>query len=288
MKKYKYGWMLALCQVAFSVSSFAQKADTNFEKITQALLNPKSGTVLVASHRGVHLELPENSLAAFSKAIELGIDIMELDVRCSKDGKLVVMHDKTVDRTTNGKGAVADMTFEELRKLRLKHNGVITNEQIPTLEEALNLAKGKILVDLDIKVATCINTIIETVTNTKTERNCLFFLDELKYAQMLKAKNPAFMTLFRTYSEGQVDTVLATVKTEAVHLDPSHYTTTVTGKIHNKNAHAWINALGDVDKEAAGGNIDAYGELLKNGASIVQTDQPALLKAYLVSKKRHF
>ncbi|MFT3825326.1 MAG: glycerophosphodiester phosphodiesterase family protein [Chitinophagaceae bacterium] len=288
MNKYKYFLLLACCQVLMITASFAQKTDANFEKISKAFLNPNSGTILVAAHRGAHLDFPENSMAAFRKAIELGIDIIELDVRCSKDGVLVLMHDKTVDRTTNGKGEVANLTFEELRKLKLKHNGAVTEEQIPTLEEALTLAKGKILVDLDIKVESCINSIMETVAKTKTERNCFFFLEELKYGQMLKAKNPSFMTLIRTHSEGQVDTVLAGVKTEAVHIDPSHYTTVVTGKIHAKNAHAWINALGDVDKEAVGGNTKAYGELIKNGASIIQTDQPALLKAYLVSIKKHF
>ncbi len=60
-----------------------------------------------------------------------------------KDDSLVIMHDATVDRTTNGKGAVADLTFEELRKLRLKFNGALTNEKIPTLEEVLTLAKRK-------------------------------------------------------------------------------------------------------------------------------------------------
>ncbi len=65
-------------------------------------------------------------MPAFRKAIELGIDIIELDVRCTKDGKLVLMHDRTVDRTTNGRGPVDSFTFEEIRKLKLNFNGKIT------------------------------------------------------------------------------------------------------------------------------------------------------------------
>lgn len=288
MNIFKCLFLLAWCQLHLSTAGFSQQTDPNFEQISQALLNPGSGTILVAAHRGAHLDAPENSMAAFRKAIELGVDIIELDVCCTKDGVLVLIHDKTVDRTTNGNGAVADFTFEEIRKLRLKHNGTVTDEQIPTLEEALTLAKGKAMVDLDIKTANCINTIIETVEKTKTARNCLFFVGEVKHAQMLKQKNPQFMTLVRTHSAAEVDTVLAGVKTEAVHIDPTHYTTAVTEKIHSNGAHVWINALGKVDQKAVTAGAAAYGELLKNGASIIQTDQPALLKAYLISIKKHF
>ncbi|WP_315823721.1 glycerophosphodiester phosphodiesterase family protein [Paraflavitalea speifideaquila] len=153
-----------LMQVA---TGSGQEATDHFKKIQSAFLNTHSRVVLVAAHRGAHLEAPENSMAAFRKAIDLGIDIIELDVRCTKDGVLVCMHDKTVNRTTNGKGAVDSFTFEEIRQLRLKHNGQVTDEQIPTLEEALLLAKGKILVDLDIKAANCIEGIMATVEKRK-------------------------------------------------------------------------------------------------------------------------
>lgn len=267
--------------------SFAQQPAPQFEKINKAFLQASSPVVLVAAHRGAHLEAPENSMASFRKAIDLGIDIIELDVRCTKDGKLVLMHDKTVNRTTNGSGPVDSFTFDEIRKLRLKHNGKLTGEQIPTLEEALLLAKGKILVDLDIKTAACIDAIMETVEKTHTANNCLFFLGAPQYVKAIKAKNPAFRTLLRTHNAAQVDAAFAMVTTEAVHIDPSHYTAAVVQTIRSNNARIWINALGEVDSKVAAGNIAAFEEVLEQGANIIQTDQPALLKAYLQKTKRY-
>jgi glycerophosphoryl diester phosphodiesterase len=269
-------------------TAFTQQPTPQFEKINKAFLQPASNVVLIAAHRGAHLEAPENSMPAFRKAIELGIDIIELDVRCTKDGKLVLMHDRTVNRTTNGSGPVDSFTFEEIRKLRLKHNGQVTDEQIPTLEEALLLAKGKILVDLDIKTAACINAIMETVEKTNTANNCLFFLGAPQHVKAIKAKNPAFRTLLRTNRAAQVDSAFAMVKTEAVHIDPSHYTPAVVQTIKSNNARIWINALGEVDTKAAAGNPAAFEEVLGQGANIIQTDQPALLKAYLQKTKRYY
>lgn len=283
---YKQILLLVFIQSLF-FSAFAQQSTPQFEKINRAFLQPSSPVVLVAAHRGAHLEAPENSMAAFRKAIDLGIDIIELDVRCTKDGKLVLMHDKTVNRTTNGAGPVDSFTFDEIRKLRLKHNGKLTGEQIPTLEEALLLAKGKILVDLDIKTAACIDAIMETVEKTNTANNSLFFLGAPQYVKAIKAKNPAFRTLLRTHGASQVDAAFAMVTTEAVHIDPSHYTTAVVQTIRSNNARIWINALGEVDSKVAAGNVAAFEEVLGQGANIIQTDQPALLKAYLQKTKRY-
>src|SRR5258708_9235592 len=79
--------------------------------------------IAVIAHRGEHLNHTENTLAAFQAAIDLGADYFELDVRTTKDGKLVLMHDGTVDRTTNGKGEVANLTIDERRALEVRGGG---------------------------------------------------------------------------------------------------------------------------------------------------------------------
>jgi glycerophosphoryl diester phosphodiesterase len=272
-----------ICQFAILFSGFAQQ----LAHTQKALSDPHSTTVLIAAHRGAHLEAPENSMAAFRKAIDMGIDIIELDVRCTKDGVLVLMHDKTVDRTTDGKGLVSNFTFDEIRRFRLKHNGQLTEEKIPTLEEALLLAKGKIMIDLDIKTADCIQAIMTTVEKTGMESSCLFFVYEASHARAIKEKNTAFKVLARTHSEAEIDTLFSNASVEAVHIDNDHHTALVVEKIRRNGAHAWINALGDVDKKAAAGDPAAFEQVLQYGVNIIQTDQPALLKAYLVSTKRY-
>jgi glycerophosphoryl diester phosphodiesterase len=274
---------------AFSVSvAFAQEATARFKKINEAFMNPNSPVVMICSHRGAHLEAPENSMAAFRKAIEIGVDIFEMDVRRTKDGKLVIMHDKTVNRTTNGAGRVDSLTFDQIRKLRLKFNGQMTNEQVPTLEEALAVAKGKILVDLDIKTDEALDQIMATVKSTNSVNNCFFLLYDEKYVIQLKSADRAFRCLMRTDNAAMVDTLVPKMKVEAVHIDPAQYTTQVVNTIKKSNGRIFINALDDVDDKALSTGPSAYEELLKNGANIIQTDQPALLKAYLIKTKRYY
>lgn len=277
---------VALLQVAGVAIASAQET-ARFKEINKAFLSPHSKIVLIASHRGAHNDFPENSMAAFKRGIELGIDVIELDVRHTKDDSLVIMHDASVDRTTNGTGKVADLTFEEVRKLRLKFNGQVTEEQVPTLEEALYLAKGKILVDLDIKTNR-VPKILEVVNRTQTLNTTMFFLGRGIYAKMVKEQQPGVRTLVRTHKAADIDTLFTITKTEAVHIDPSHNTVEVTSKIRKNGGRVWINALGVIDKRAAGGDLEAYGELLKNGANMIQTDYPALLMKYLQSTNRYY
>ncbi len=102
--------------------------------------------MLIIGHRGAMGYEPENTLRSFRKAIELGVDMIELDVYLLNDRSLVVIHDDTVDRTTNGKGYVLDQTFEEIRQLDAGRG-----EKIPTLQEVLDLADRKISVNIELK-----------------------------------------------------------------------------------------------------------------------------------------
>jgi glycerophosphoryl diester phosphodiesterase len=109
--------------------------------------------ILVIAHRGFSGEAPENTLAAFRKGVEIGSDMIELDVHLSRDGEIVVIHDETLDRTTNGKGLVAEHTLSELKKLDAgsSFGPAFAREKIPTLKEVLGLAKGRVLVNIEIK-----------------------------------------------------------------------------------------------------------------------------------------
>lgn len=107
----------------------------------------------VIAHRGASGLAPENTRAAFLKAMELGADMFELDVLLSRDGELVVIHDDTLERTTNGEGRVKDFSLAELRELDAGSwfDPVFAGEVIPTLAEVLEMARGRILVNVEIK-----------------------------------------------------------------------------------------------------------------------------------------
>jgi glycerophosphoryl diester phosphodiesterase len=112
----------------------------------------------VYAHRGASAEFPENTLAAFRRALELGVEGVELDVHLSADGVPMVIHDATVDRTTNGSGAVAEMTRAELQALDAG-NG----ERIPTLGEVLDLVGNRLHVDIEVKATTAGEAVLREV-----------------------------------------------------------------------------------------------------------------------------
>ncbi len=101
---------------------------------------------LAIAHRGASAYEPENTLRAFRRAIELGADMSELDVRLSKDGHLIVMHNAAVDSTTNGRGAIKEMTLAELKRLDAGKG-----EQVPTLQQVVDLVRGKSGLYIELK-----------------------------------------------------------------------------------------------------------------------------------------
>lgn len=130
-------------------------ANHSFERYHSMLLDHRrSAPLMITAHRGQWREYPENSIAAIKEAMKDGAEIVEIDVRLTADGVPVLMHDTTVDRTTDGKGKVSDYTLEEIKKLRLKKglggaSAELTEYTVPTLEEAMQAVKGKALVNLD-------------------------------------------------------------------------------------------------------------------------------------------
>jgi glycerophosphoryl diester phosphodiesterase len=102
--------------------------------------------VYVVGHRGAAGVMPENTIKGFRYAIELGVDYMECDVHLSRDQQLMVMHDATVDRTTNGRGAIRDLTAARIRSLDAGQG-----EQVPTLDEVLETVRGEVHLLIELK-----------------------------------------------------------------------------------------------------------------------------------------
>lgn len=117
--------------------------------------NQSEKNIYVAAHRGLSEKFPENTLEAFSAAIEIGVDQIETDVRISKDGELVIIHDATVDRTTDGTGAVNEKTLAELKALDagIKKGEEFAGCKIPTFTEFMELVKNlpEMTVDIELK-----------------------------------------------------------------------------------------------------------------------------------------
>jgi glycerophosphoryl diester phosphodiesterase len=109
----------------------------------------------VIAHRGATLDVPENTLAAIQRAIDLGCEYAEVDVQATRDGRLVLIHDATVDRTTNGSGPVEELSYTEISRLDagVRFAESFRGTRVPLLEEALELARDRIKLYLDLKLA---------------------------------------------------------------------------------------------------------------------------------------
>jgi glycerophosphoryl diester phosphodiesterase len=138
----------------------------------------------IIGHRGAPGYEPENTLASFEKALALGVDMIELDVYALKTGELVVMHDATVDRTTNGTGRVEKFSLKQLHKL---HAG--NDERIPLLSEALDLVNKKVPINIELKgknTAGPVAELIDSYVSTKGWTYDLFLVSSFRRTELAK------------------------------------------------------------------------------------------------------
>jgi glycerophosphoryl diester phosphodiesterase len=121
-------------------------------------------STIVVAHRGASGLAPENTMLAYQRAFEIGADMIELDVQETNDGELVCIHDYEVDRTTNGTGSIAELSYNEVRELTIN-----SDQKIPSLKEVLDYCRGKMKVNIELKVT----DIEEKVLKLAKERDML-------------------------------------------------------------------------------------------------------------------
>ncbi len=139
--------------------------------------------MILTGHRGAAKLEPENTLLSMQKAIDLGVDQIEIDVHLTRDQHLVVIHDVTVDRTTDGDGAIADFTLAEVKQLDAGKG-----ERIPTLQEVIDLVRGKVILQIELKGPGTAEPVIEAVKQNNLENGVLltsFVHDRLREARQL-------------------------------------------------------------------------------------------------------
>ena len=279
-------------------------AQERVDKLIRELNNPKSKKVLVVAHRGDWRNAPENSLQAFQNCIDMGVDMIELDLHMSKDSVLFLMHDNTVDRTTTGHGKVSDLTAAELKKLRLKAgHGIGTSHTIPTFEEALNLCKGKILINVD-KGYEYFRQAYEVMEKTGTTRQVVIKsgrpiskVQSEKGDVISKVIYMPVITLTNANAEQEINACAAIrpVAIECCFGKTDSNVERLLKLVRQNGSKVWINSLwpslngGHDDDRAVEQHEEdqAWGWLLQQGASLIQTDRPAQLIRFLKKHGRH-
>lgn len=299
--------LLALAASAGCTGGGAQSAvpENRAEALRMQLLSGDTSTVLVVAHRGDWRYAPENSVAAIEHSIAVGVDIVELDLQLTKDSVLIVMHDATLNRTTTGKGRVADWTLDSIRTLKLKNGcGIRTKHTVPTLEEALLAARGRVLLNLD-KADRYFDLVVPLLEKTGTTRQIVMkgskpaaevlglygkYLDEVIYMPVVN--------LDREDAPESMEAYIAELKPVAYELiyaeaEDAAMPLRMRDELRGK-ALIWYNTLWDT---LCGGHDDdlsledpdaAFGYLIDTlGARIIQTDRAEHLLTYLRDRGLH-
>ena len=268
-----------------------------FPSRAQALY--EEGKVSVISHRGDWRNTPENSIRAIQNCIDLGVNMVEIDIKKTKDNELILLHDKTLDRTTTGKGLPQDYTLAEIKRMRLRNGaGVATSHQIPTLEEAMIVAKGKIWVNID-KGYDYFDLVEKVLEKTGTTQQVLIkaglpyqkvvaenkaVLDKLFFMPIIDMANPDAMTMVEEYIKNMQPKAFEVCFTQ---IDQALQN--VLDRIQKSGSKVWINTLwpslcaGLNDDRAVEENQQdsIWGKVIEMGASFIQTDRPKELVNYL-------
>lgn len=276
------------------------------EKIVAEIHNPASKNVIVISHRGDWRNYPENSIPAIESVIRMGVDIMELDLKKTKDGVLVLSHDKTLDRCTNGKGPVSDYTLAEIKQLRLKRaHGVTTDSlRMPTLEEALAVCKDRIVVNVDqgFEFYDEVLAITEKLGVTdqiliKGKKPAAFCAQKfaahprnMMYMPIIDILKPQGKALFKEYMDGGIVPLAYEVCWD--HMTPE--VMDCFKKVRSTGSKLWVNTIWktlcgglDDDKAFATSPEEIYDQVIDLGATMIQTDRPEMLINYLRKKGLH-
>lgn len=228
--------------------------------------------ILVIAHRGAHADAPENTLAAFRRAIELGCDYVEMDVRRTKDGALVLMHDRAVDRTTNGTGNVADLTLAEIRALDAgsRRGARWAGEKVPTFEEALALCKGKIRIYVDNKAGPP-EQVIALIEKHRMLRDVVIYdgVEELRAFKRLRPK--VWIMPAHPQTIEQMEALARDLKPETLDGNLREWTQEQIDAAHRLGIQVWVDNLGFYDSEAG------FRKAIEMGVDAIQTDHPETL-----------
>jgi glycerophosphoryl diester phosphodiesterase len=253
---------------------------------------------MVVAHRADWREAPENSIMAIKKAIEKGVNMVEIDLALTKDNVLILMHDKTIDRTTTGKGKPSDYTLEEIKKLYLRDGlGVPTQMKVPTLTEVLDVTDGKIFINLD-KAFDYFDKVYPLLKKRKMFDQVLFKgtaeYDEFDQKYGTIKNEIHYMPIVRLASGEGWDKINTYLKNYKVYgfeftLGPDESHLIDFKEIRKSHVKVWINSLWP--ELSAGHNDDKifenpniYNWYPDHYVNIIQTDRPKDLIEFLKKK----
>lgn len=240
--------------------------------------------VAAIAHRGLAPGLPENTLVAFRQSIARGIDVIELDLRGTADGEVVVMHDETVDRTTSGSGEVARMTLRQIEALDAgSHAGRrFSGERVPTYEEVLRLVRGTAVhLLLDVKLSPSLDKarIVRLTEQHGAALDVIVGARSLDDLREFRALNPNIRTLAFVPDVGSIESFVA-AGADMVRLWPDWIFADgdLVRNVHAMGRPVWTTA-GDLPRAV-------LEKLIESGVNGILTDRPDVLLQLLSERDK--
>ncbi len=219
---------------------------------------------VIVGHRGARNAEPENTLLSFRKGIGLGVDYVECDVRLTKDGELVAMHDSTLERTTNGTGEVEGKSLAELKELDAGKG-----EKIPTLQEIIDTVKGKVGLIVELKGSDTAAKSVELVKKNGLEK-VIFVSFKKEELERVKEIDSSLAVAFisRDYTSGAVGAAKS-LGARALILPTGEAGPEAVGAVHGEGLEVGVWTVND---------SETYKKMLGAGVDIIVSDDPGALR----------
>lgn len=284
----RWVFLLSLClasTVAFAQRPFYTKVE-NVAALRQLFAPASEALPQVSAHRGgPYPGFPENCLATFENVLTFVPAIIECDVRMTRDSVLVMMHDETLDRTTNGSGKVDQQNWAELRSLRLVDSEQqVTSYAIPTFDEVLAWAVGRAVLTVDVKKGVPFERIVAAIRKQQAEAYAVVITYSIRDARQVHALHPELMLSVTMRNEEE----LAWAEGSGIPLSQMVAFVGLTEppkalykKLHQEGVACILGTMGNLDRRAKARGGQVYRQLVKNGADILSTDRPIEAAAVL-------
>lgn len=242
---------------------------------------PPRHKFIVIAHRGDHTRYPENTLAAYQQAIKDGADYVEIDLRTTKDGKLVSLHNESVDRMTNSTGLVKDLTFEEIKRLKVKDENKLNDGkyEIPSFQEILKLCKNKIYIYIDFKDADPA-VVYPVLKQYGMEKQVLVYINnpaQLTNWRKVAPKMPLMLSMpDSVHAVSGMSVFINQYHPDVLDGDYTQYNNQMTAFAKAQHIPVWPDAQQNNEGEKD------WSKAIGKGLNGVQTDHPEALLQYLV------
>lgn len=297
MRHSESSWLTWCCCIAFIAIGQSGRftfAEDKTDQVLREMLDPSSTKVFIAAHRGGYQndredKAPENSLANLQNCERYGYELFETDIRRTKDGHFVIVHDATVDRETSGVGNVGEMTLLELKDQRKRYrDGSLSQEPVATLEEFLKHRPREIVFKADMKpgVSEYFAEIMKLVTEQKALNGIIFrvpYREATVYEQYQKKGGiiPEHSLMFKVTSKKQIDDIKVRFNSSTIEIkldkeDPANEPTLILIR--------YATSRGFVVESHARGDEDDWKKLVEAGVRIFHTQTPSELRAFLQAR----